>query len=285
MSMAPPAGWYEDPVGRAPLRWWDGAGWTQETRHQPPEPPAPTAASNESLPSRRQVHGRLDDAAENPYAIDRPASTSASAFADIQPQGALFADLVPLESSAEPTPAEPFAHLAPVEPFANLAPSGSPFAGLTPTAAQPGGFAAYTPAVAPARVRLTRQSTPAVWLLAFTPFLSAGVYYVSLWLALALPNQPWLGLLVGLIGLLLTVAFAMRDRSKLRELGHERPANPAWVLLGVLPYLIARLVSTIRNTGKGVAPLVVFVINGIVGGMLVLLITAALTAVLMRYYQ
>lgn len=30
----PPAaeGWYTDPAGRHPLRWWDGVAWTEEVR-------------------------------------------------------------------------------------------------------------------------------------------------------------------------------------------------------------------------------------------------------------
>lgn len=28
---AAPPGWYPDPSGQLPLRWWDGAGWTEHT--------------------------------------------------------------------------------------------------------------------------------------------------------------------------------------------------------------------------------------------------------------
>lgn len=31
-----PAGWYADPSGQAPLRWWDGRAWTDHTREMPP---------------------------------------------------------------------------------------------------------------------------------------------------------------------------------------------------------------------------------------------------------
>lgn len=31
-----PAGWYADPSGQAPLRWWDGRGWTEHLRSEPP---------------------------------------------------------------------------------------------------------------------------------------------------------------------------------------------------------------------------------------------------------
>lgn len=28
----PPAGWYADPHGQAPQRWWDGARWTEHVQ-------------------------------------------------------------------------------------------------------------------------------------------------------------------------------------------------------------------------------------------------------------
>lgn len=31
-----PAGWYPDPSGQAPLRWWDGRAWADFTRETPP---------------------------------------------------------------------------------------------------------------------------------------------------------------------------------------------------------------------------------------------------------
>jgi hypothetical protein len=30
----PPAGWYPDPQGLAPVRWWDGGQWTDHTNYQ-----------------------------------------------------------------------------------------------------------------------------------------------------------------------------------------------------------------------------------------------------------
>ncbi len=30
----PPAGWYTDPTGRYPWRWWDGRRWTTTARNQ-----------------------------------------------------------------------------------------------------------------------------------------------------------------------------------------------------------------------------------------------------------
>ena len=30
-----PVGWYADPRGEAPLRWWDGNKWTDQVSHSP----------------------------------------------------------------------------------------------------------------------------------------------------------------------------------------------------------------------------------------------------------
>ena len=34
-------GWYADPWGQAPYRWWDGDSWTPQTETPPPDPPRP----------------------------------------------------------------------------------------------------------------------------------------------------------------------------------------------------------------------------------------------------
>ncbi len=76
MLTAPVAGWYPDPVSDELLRWWDGAGWQEQTQPRPAVEeraaahvgePLPSFAESRyavtELPSRRQVHVRLDEAA------------------------------------------------------------------------------------------------------------------------------------------------------------------------------------------------------------------------------
>lgn len=36
----PEAGWYQDPSGKAPFRWWDGENWLEETTDNPSAPPS-----------------------------------------------------------------------------------------------------------------------------------------------------------------------------------------------------------------------------------------------------
>lgn len=49
----PPPGWYVDPSGVHGSRWWDGQGWTDHVRAQPPgddPPPLPDRVGSSSLP-------------------------------------------------------------------------------------------------------------------------------------------------------------------------------------------------------------------------------------------
>ena len=46
-----PAGWYADPYGAAPLRYWSGTAWTEHVHH-PEQQPSPSA-QDESAPGLR----------------------------------------------------------------------------------------------------------------------------------------------------------------------------------------------------------------------------------------
>lgn len=37
VTSGPPAGWYPDPQGAAPYRWWNGQDWTEHTTATPPQ--------------------------------------------------------------------------------------------------------------------------------------------------------------------------------------------------------------------------------------------------------
>lgn len=53
-ALAPPAGWYPDPANVAAQRWWDGVGWTTQTRSVVQQPaaaaPAPLPLPPQPLP-------------------------------------------------------------------------------------------------------------------------------------------------------------------------------------------------------------------------------------------
>lgn len=69
MSEQIPAGWYPDPKNTGdprPQRWWDGKGWTADTRPAPsdapqPEPPAATAPGPETAEQPRVLEGEVLD--------------------------------------------------------------------------------------------------------------------------------------------------------------------------------------------------------------------------------
>ena len=37
VASGPPAGFYADPQGKAPYRWWNGQDWTEHTTTTPPQ--------------------------------------------------------------------------------------------------------------------------------------------------------------------------------------------------------------------------------------------------------
>jgi hypothetical protein len=123
----------------------------------------------------------------------------------------------------------------------------------------------YTPVVRSAdftQWRPTRSGTPAAWWLAFLPWLTQVMTFVAGFGLAFSPNSLFVpGASLGIL-VLLTVSFVVRDRRRLQELGHDRPASTWWILLAPpLAYLIARTVSTHRNNGKGAGPLVVYAVN------------------------
>jgi hypothetical protein len=65
---------------------------------------------------------------------------------------------------------------------------------------------------------------------------------------------------VGVVVMLLSLLIGFRDRAKLQELGHQCTASPWWMLLATLIYLIIRTVHTKQATGRGSAPLVVWIL-------------------------
>lgn len=109
-------------------------------------------------------------------------------------------------------------------------------------------------------MRPTHWSTPAVWAMSFTPWISAAVA-LTLGVLVALGARWYVLLAAVLLIPLLWVAFAVRDRRRLLELGYDRRASWAWVLLSPLAYLIARGVRVHKASGRGWAPLWVLLAN------------------------
>ncbi|KQW06255.1 hypothetical protein ASC66_06935 [Leifsonia sp. Root4] len=108
-----------------------------------------------------------------------------------------------------------------------------------------------------------RSGTAAVWLLAFTPYLSLPLLAAAdaLTRGTSLDGGNSAVLFAGLALYALVFALATRDNTVLARRGHGRRAQPSWALLGALPYLIVRSVNVRRETGVGTVPLWIWVVN------------------------
>ena len=59
------------------------------------------------------------------------------------------------------------------------------------------------------------------------------------------------------------IVFAILDYRALKRAGIEEPAHWIWSALSVLVYLVARLTSTVRESGTGFGPLLTFLVLGV----------------------
>lgn len=124
-----------------------------------------------------------------------------------------------------------------------------------------------------------RANTAAVWWIVFLPLLQVvvltGLLLLNptalqiilgsglLTLDALLSTTLWLlGAVLGLnlVVLLLSLVIGFRDRAKLLSLGHDRTASPWWLILTPLVYLVIRTTHATRATGRGAAPLVVWIV-------------------------
>ncbi|MGY6498751.1 MAG: DUF2510 domain-containing protein [Microcella sp.] len=140
-------------------------------------------------------------------------------------------------------------------------------------------------ASAPVSLRPTRANTASAWFVAFSPLLGAaafaGLVVAADWSLRSASGTPvWSDPLIAgaivagtaLVLSLLIIFAVVADRRRLESFGHGRRASGWWILLGALPYLIARTVRTHQESGKGAAPLV--------GHVLVVTLFAAATVAL-----
>jgi hypothetical protein len=261
---APAAGWYPDPIADAQLRWWNGEGWTERTMAPQAEPSEPgtaaaaiaapavvaSAPADGGIPSRRQVHARLGDG-------------DTAAAAEL-PLPYTEVDYAAARQAYAPEPA-PTPDAAPAFDWRQTP--------LVPRDSALGYSAAVDHST---QWHPTRTATAGAWGLAFLPWIATALVAGGAFATGYAPVAPYVPVVVALIILLLTVALALRDKRRLLDLGHDRPASEWWVLLSPpLAYLIARTVSVHRNAGKGAAPLVVYLVNS------VLVVAAAIAAAIL----
>ena len=109
----------------------------------------------------------------------------------------------------------------------------------------------------------TAWSTAGSWWLAFLPWIAAAIALVDRLLVATLwPfDVEWLHVAALALYVLIMLVAVISDRGQLVAWRHERAASGLWILLGPLVYLIARTISTHRNVRRGMAPLIVFLVN------------------------
>ncbi len=220
----PVAGWYDDPEMALRLRWWDGERWTSHTRAKQivESAAAETAWPATTTSEHPVVNGSVGEAATATIA----APNQAGRYSDSAPQS-----------------------LTPVSP---VMPSGT-MSGRTRSADELWNTTANSVNYAP-----ERSSTPASWMLAATPLVTALAHGAALLLQ-STGTTPVL-LLIGaaIIPLLWIIMWMVRDRATLHAWGHLKRASGWWILLGALGYLVARTIVVRRQNGRGWWPLVVY---------------------------
>lgn len=91
-ARAPVSGWYVDPSGQAPYRWWSGDNWTTDTLSALPTAPADDCREA-ALPTRRSLRetrsaaGSSGDARTDAVRSAAPCAPAAIAYVPVNPLG------------------------------------------------------------------------------------------------------------------------------------------------------------------------------------------------------
>ena len=216
-----PAAWYPDPADARQLRYWDGAGWTNQTAPRavaappvappPPPPPAPP----------------------QPSPALAPAVTPAQ---DYQPAVA-YQPVVPYQAAVPTQTAGPYQ--------AATAPLGGLFDGPAAPPYVPLSFSDHSESIGAVEAGWS-PNTISGWLYAFVPVLL--VAFALMPLPANLLNASDLPARVGLVLLFIALAIGLAaiDRMQLRHREFVRVPPP---VLGVLPpvYSLARAAAAGRR--------------------------------------
>jgi hypothetical protein len=292
-----PAGWYPDPLGLPQLRWWNNHAWTEQTsaaRAPMVVHDTTFAWADDDLPSRRQERERERREERNSR---EPTTVTATidTLRELEPPRA-FAKIddqppppntpsSPVETETEPDASQwpSFDSLFDSPPVATSAGAAESHASNDSLEALFGAPAAprrsnrtRTLRVSPelgehetgttenADIPLERSTTTApsstgfVWVIAVTPVVQL---VLALLVVTSLGRDAGSGVMLGIVALpyLPVVVLAYFDHKALIAAGNPKAAHWAWAFLTPLVYLIARSSSTIRLSGRGAAPLVVWI--------------------------
>ena len=275
-SFGVPAGWYPDPLGLPQLRWWDAQAWTEHTSDaRAPivvQPATKLAFADDDeddefdLPSRREQRDReRNDSSDYVVTETRsePEPETAPVHDELSAQPLLAMTLRELEPPLDETPKE-------ADEPQLLPKSATAHANSMPGASTLSSYAEEEEA--PEReIRQHRTYNPAVWLIAVLPLVQLLTSMFLIAIAGLGGNLPLL-LVVWIAPYIVVLGLAAYDNLLLQVWGHSRPASAAWAFLTSPVYLAVRSIRTMRETGKGIAPLATWsgAVVSLVIGMLVL---------------
>lgn len=214
-SGLPPAGWYPEAGGTARLRWWDGAGWTDQTRVPELPVPVPAAPPTPDAPlTRRQLREQVG-----------PLTLGGTDQPDPSQTLVMEQPAAPAAPELELSSAERMRRAAGYAPRDDWAPA-----------------AVYLPASEPPSGSVQSFSG---WLFAVSPLWVGGA---SLLVRLFMPflNAATTPLASLIIAVLLTFGLARTDGKALRANGYRAP-SPGWVLVPLV-YFILRVVRAGRRS-------------------------------------
>lgn len=165
--------------------------------------------------------------------------------ADIPRPGTVLGNVALANGSSPVPPPGSFVPAQPVTP---------PFSLFAETPAEQR-RSASPPATTAATTGPTRWNTGGAWALSATPLVGVISGVGALFAGNVVPGAWLWSLPIALLPLLWTIGAATRDRVALEAFGYNRLPSRWWLLLGPLPYLIARTVFVRRQSGRGSAPL------------------------------
>ena len=242
---APPAGWYSDPSGQPGQRWWDGAGWTQQTQPipQPAQQPWPTQQSSPT---------QISQPVQQPEPVHTPVASGVFATAMQS-----HASYVPSSASARPAGWYPDAGNYGQERWWD----GNQWTAQVRSPYQGGqGYNLRAP-------EGTSPYNGQIWaIVGIYGFLCFGefVYIYALMVdplgvnGTAFGGFPVAYVALLLIGWIVSIFLAASDGREQQSRGIQRPFHwafcfiPSW---GPTIYIIGRSVVARSRTGRGLAPI------------------------------
>lgn len=259
-----PAGWYPDPLGLPQLRWWNSHAWTEQTSaaHQPVVmQDTKFAWAEDDRPSRREERERerrQESDAREPVdtalpttdglgELDPPVSAETAPAAESSFDALFGPDAMKRPAGARPADGSEVGEASAPGPATSALPVVTPLDTAAP--------------IAPPASRVV-SNTGAGWVIALIPLFQLVIAMLAV-TTLGMNGNPAIILGVLAVPYVLVIPLAMLDRHALAAGGNARPAHWAWSFLTAPVYLVMRARATIRESGQGIGPVLVWFALGV----------------------